>query len=114
LPPLPALPRLVRSPRMFNSHVLEVIAGLCFIFFVVCVFVSAVNEWISALLGLRAKDLETGLKNLLGDDVQAPPASRTSPQTSAERTSPAAAAARPQTIPTYGMATALLAHPLIE
>jgi hypothetical protein len=96
---------------MFNSHVLEVIAGLCFIFFVVSIFVSAVNEWISALLGLRAKDLETGLKNLLGDDVRfATPTSPTTPAAQAERAPAGATAAAPRT---YGMATALLAHPLI-
>jgi hypothetical protein len=93
---------------MFNSHVLEVIAGLSFIFFVVSVFVSAVNEWIAAVLGLRAKDLETGLKNLLSENLQsaAVPPAASSPAGSSAAASPAASP--------FGMATALLTHPLVE
>src|SRR5262250_1519313 len=94
---------------MFNSHVLEVVAGLCFIFFVVSVFVSAVNEWISALLALRARDLETGLKNLLGEDVQSEPVSRPAVAPAANQTTSAA-----QPIASSKMASALLSHPLIE
>lgn len=88
---------------MFNSHVLEVVAGLCFIFFIVSVFVSTVNEWIAALLNLRAKDLETGLKNLLGENGKANSAAASKQS-----------AAQPQTTPSFAMATAILAHPLVE
>jgi hypothetical protein len=88
---------------MFNSHVLEVVAGLCFIFFVVSVFVSTVNEWLAAVLGLRAKDLETGLKNLLGEDRKL---TSTAP--------PTPPAVQAQASPSFTMATAILAHPLVE
>src|SRR5215475_1069896 len=91
---------------MFNSHVLEVIAGLSFMFFLVSVFVSTVNEWISALLALRAKDLETGLKNLLGETAPS--------SSSAQPPAPAAPAGQPQAAPAFNMATAILAHPLVE
>jgi hypothetical protein len=106
---------------MFNSHVLEVVAGLSFIFFVVSVFVSAVNEWVSAALGLRASDLETGLKNLLGEDVST--ASDTGPVASANIARSAAGsparpapgvATQPASPTGFGMADALFSHPMIQ
>ena len=97
---------------MFNSHVLEVVAGLAFIFFLVSVFVSALNEWVSAALGLRAGDLELGLKNLLGEDVSSAPSAA---QAGAANTARSATGSSTPASPTgFGMATALLAHPMIE
>ena len=84
---------------MFNSHVLEVFAGLCFIFIVVSLFVSTLNEWIAAAFALRAKDLETGLKKLLAEGAKpgpgAPPPPVQNPNASK-------------------MAKAILGHPLIS
>jgi len=100
---------------MFNSHVLEVVAGLSFIFFVVSVFVSAVNEWVSAALGLRASDLELGLKNLLGEDLSSASDAGSKEAMNASRAAAGSPAAARQASPTgYGMASALLAHPLIQ
>jgi hypothetical protein len=97
---------------MFNSHVLEVVAGLCFIFFLVSVFVSAVNEWVSAALALRASDLELGLKNLLGEDVaSAPNAGPAEPINTAR---PAVGLPLPASPTGFGMAAALLNHPMIQ
>jgi len=106
---------------MFNSHVLEVVAGLSFIFFLVSVFVSALNEWISAALGLRASDLKTGLKNLLGEDVSTAP--DVGPAEAVNTARPAAgspvqtapgAAPQPASPTGFGMAAALLTHPMIQ
>ena len=106
---------------MFNSHVLEVVAGLAFIFFLVSVFVSALNEWVSAALGLRARDLEMGLKNLLGEDVStAPDAGPADAVNTARRAagSPVqmvpSAAAQPASPTGFGMAAALLTHPMVQ
>src|SRR5437899_6526517 len=84
---------------MFNSHVLEVFAGLCFIFIVVSLFVSTLNEWIAAIFSLRAKDLETGLKKLLAEGAK--PA----------QDAPAPATRNPNA---SKMAEAVLGHPLIH
>ncbi len=52
---------------MFNSAVLEVAIGLVFCFASVSLMVSAINEAIVSLIGLRAKTLLTGIKSLLND-----------------------------------------------
>jgi hypothetical protein len=54
---------------MLGSQVLETAAGLAFVFLLLSVLVSALNEWIAATLSLRARDLETALRNLLGGDM---------------------------------------------
>ena len=46
---------------------LEVAIGLAFLFFVLSTACSAINEGIANLLGWRAKTLEDGVRNLLGD-----------------------------------------------
>lgn len=80
---------------MFSSHVLETAAGLAFIYFTLSTFASAISEWISALLSLRAKDLLKAIKNLLGED-------------------PPQGTAQPPAAPAFGMATALMNHSLIQ
>ena len=82
---------------MFGSHVLETFAGLAFIYLLLSVFASTINEWVAAVLSSRSKALEKALKNLLAEDV-APPAS--------------GVAAPPTT--GRGVATALLNHSLIQ
>src|SRR5262249_15964949 len=75
---------------MLGSHVLETVIGLAFIYLILATFASAISEWISALLSFRAKDLLRGMKNLLGEDPSQTPGKG------------------------QAMATALMAHPLIQ
>ena len=82
---------------MFGSHVLETFAGLAFIYLLLCVFASTINEWVAAVLSSRAKALERALRNLLAEDV-----------------SPVPAGAAPNPASGQGVATALLGHSLIQ
>jgi hypothetical protein len=52
---------------MFNSTVLEVGIGLAFVYFLLAVVCSAINETISSFTRHRAKELKKGLESLLGD-----------------------------------------------
>jgi len=52
---------------MFNSTVLEVAIGLVFCFASVSLITSQINEAIASMLGLRAKGLLQGIKDLLND-----------------------------------------------
>jgi len=52
---------------LLSSSVLELAIGLIFVFFVMSIISSALTEVISAALGLRANNLEAGIKNILGD-----------------------------------------------
>jgi len=50
---------------MFGSDVLEVAMGIMFVYFVLALICSAISEWISSLVSLRARTLEASLQNLL-------------------------------------------------
>lgn len=50
---------------MFGSPAIEVVIGLIFLYFVLALMCSTVNEVISTAVGLRAKYLQKGLMNLL-------------------------------------------------
>jgi hypothetical protein len=52
---------------MFGSNILEVVIGMIFAFLLLSMVCSAVNEFIEALVKNRAKDLEKGIAELLGD-----------------------------------------------
>ena len=52
---------------MFGSNILEVVIGMIFAFLLLSMVCSAVNEFIEALIKNRAKDLEKGIAELLGD-----------------------------------------------
>jgi hypothetical protein len=52
---------------MFGSQILDVAVGLIFVYLLVSLIVSIVNEWIARLFALRASTLEDGLRNLLQD-----------------------------------------------
>jgi hypothetical protein len=55
---------------MSNFPALEVVIGLCFVYFVLSLICSAVTESIASLKGWRAAKLELGIKNLLsGSDT---------------------------------------------
>jgi len=52
---------------MFGSDALEVVIGVIFVWLLLSLVCSAVNELIASWLGWRAKDLEAGLRSLLSD-----------------------------------------------
>ena len=52
---------------MFGSPVLEIAAGLAFIYLLLSVVCSAVQEWLGSLLDRRPRALEQGLRALLDD-----------------------------------------------
>ena len=52
---------------LFGSNVLEIALGLTFLYLLLAIISSAVNEWIAGIFKLRAKTLREGIANLLGD-----------------------------------------------
>ena len=52
---------------MFNSSILDVAAGLVFVFLTLSLICSAANEGIESFLKKRSKNLERGIRELLGD-----------------------------------------------
>ena len=52
---------------MFSSTIFDVVFGLVSVFLAVSLFTSAVTEALSMLVGLRARTLLTGVKQLLND-----------------------------------------------
>jgi hypothetical protein len=56
-------------PDLSGLPALDVAIGLAFIYFVLSIVCSAVNEGIAATLRLRAKDLERGIRSMLGDEA---------------------------------------------
>jgi hypothetical protein len=56
---------------MLGSAVLDVAIGTIFVYLLLSLICSAVNEFIEAGLKNRAKDLERGIRNLLADDALA-------------------------------------------
>ena len=55
---------------MFGSTILEVAVAIVFIYLLVSLVVSAINELIAALLKSRAKNLVKGIQALLQDPSQ--------------------------------------------
>lgn len=56
---------------MFGSTIVDVAIGLIFIFFLLSVIASHINELISGWMNWRAKDLEQGVRHLLCDPALA-------------------------------------------
>jgi len=52
---------------ILGSAVLEVVIGMAFVYLLLSVLCSAVNEWIAGILKLRSETLRDGIKNLLND-----------------------------------------------
>jgi len=52
---------------MFGSDILELVVGLVFIYWLLSLLCSGINEMISAAVSMRAKDLEKAIRNLLDD-----------------------------------------------
>jgi hypothetical protein len=61
---------------MFGSEILEVGIGLAFVYLLLSLVCSVVNEWISGVMGLRAKNLEAGIRSLFSDGKLASLASK--------------------------------------
>ena len=55
---------------MFNSNVLDVAIGLVFLFLLLSLICSAANELLEAFLKNRARDLERGIAELIGDPAK--------------------------------------------
>ncbi len=53
---------------MLGSTVLEVAIGLVFVFLLLSLLCTTVNEWIAGALSLRAKTLEEGIRHLLDSE----------------------------------------------
>lgn len=54
---------------MFGSVVLEVIIGLTFIYLVLSLICTNINEWIATIISLRAKTLEKAIWSIVNDDA---------------------------------------------
>jgi hypothetical protein len=52
---------------LFNSTVLDVAIGLVFVYLLLGILCTTVNEWISGILSTRAKNLREGIRGLLDD-----------------------------------------------
>ncbi len=52
---------------MFGSTIIDVAIGLIFVFFLLSVIASHINELISGFMQWRSQDLEKGIRQLLGD-----------------------------------------------
>src|SRR5882762_11398793 len=52
---------------MFGSNTLEVAIGIVFVYLLLSLFCTAVNECIAATIQQRGKNLKAGLQNLLND-----------------------------------------------
>jgi hypothetical protein len=52
---------------MFGSEILEIAIGIFFLYLLLSLFCSAINEWISRIFELRANNLREGIKTLLDD-----------------------------------------------
>jgi hypothetical protein len=52
---------------MFNSSILDVAVGIVFVFLLVSVIASSINEIVLSFLNMRGRELLAGLKTLLDD-----------------------------------------------
>jgi hypothetical protein len=52
---------------MFGSAILDVAIGLVSIFLFLSLIGTAINEWVSGMLRMRARNLEEGIRNILND-----------------------------------------------
>ena len=53
---------------MLDHPVVDIALGLFWLYLVLSLTASAVQEWIAAVVGLRASNLRAGLRSLIGDD----------------------------------------------
>lgn len=65
---------------MFGSEILDIGIGLAFVYLLLSLVCSVVNEWIAGVVGLRAKNLEAGIRSLFSDGKLTIPANDKSPE----------------------------------
>ena len=54
---------------MLDSPMIDVAIGLILFFLVMSLSVTAAQEWVASILKLRGKNLEKGIKRLVGNDI---------------------------------------------
>ena len=54
-------------PGLFGSTILEVVIGLAFVYLLLSLICSTINELLAGFMKLRARDLEQGIRNMLCD-----------------------------------------------
>lgn len=52
---------------MFGSETLEVAIGIVFLYLLLSLICSVLNEWVAGILAMRSNTLEAGIRNLLDD-----------------------------------------------
>ncbi len=52
---------------MFGSGLMEIAIGMVFVYLLLSLLCTVLNEWISGLLGMRARNLEEGIRSLFTD-----------------------------------------------
>ena len=52
---------------MFSSGILDVAIGIAFVYLLLSLICTAINEWIASLLNLRGTNLEKGIRSLFSD-----------------------------------------------
>jgi hypothetical protein len=52
---------------MFSSGILDVAIGMAFVYLLLSLLCTAINEWIAALFNLRGTNLEKGIRSLFSD-----------------------------------------------
>src|SRR5262252_5734335 len=54
---------------MFGSQIFDVAIGMIFVYLLLSLICSVLNEWVAGILSLRATNLEVGIRNLLKGDL---------------------------------------------
>jgi len=54
---------------MFAHPIIDVALGLVFVYVILSLLCSAVQEWVASVAGLRSKNLAAGIENLVGNDL---------------------------------------------
>jgi hypothetical protein len=64
---------------MFGNEIIEVGIGLAFVYLLLSLICTVVNEWIAGVLGSRARNLEAGISSLFSDGKLTIPATGNAP-----------------------------------
>jgi hypothetical protein len=91
---------------MFGSNALEIAIGVVFVFLVVSLLCTAINELIAGMMRSRARELERGIFNLLDGTTTIAPAPPSQPAEAAAQPAPGK--------PDPSWARRFFAHPLIN
>ena len=65
---------------MFGSDILDIGIGVAFVYLLLSLVCTVRNEWIAGVMGLRAKNLEAGIRSLFSDGKLTIPVSGDSPK----------------------------------